>query len=65
MSSSAKTATVRLPISFAARITRMAISLRFAIRIFLNSVMGRFLPGGDSKLLMRRLLRRNAVAAVH
>jgi hypothetical protein len=29
-----------LPISLAARITRMAISPRLAIRIFLNSGMG-------------------------
>ena len=36
----AKTATVRLPISFAARITRMAISPRLAIRILLKVGIG-------------------------
>ena len=39
LSSSAKTATVFFPISFAARIMRIAISPRLAIRIFLKSAM--------------------------
>src|SRR6056297_542630 len=44
LSSSAKTATVRLPSSLAARMMRMAISPRLAIRIFLKSAMA-FTPG--------------------
>src|SRR6056297_781015 len=44
LSSSAKTATVRLPSSLAARITRIAISPRLAIRIFSNSGTGASLP---------------------
>src|SRR6056297_374347 len=44
LSSSAKTATVRFPISFAARITRMAISPRLAMRILRNSAIGALSP---------------------
>src|SRR6056297_374345 len=44
LSSSAKTATVRLPSSLAARITRMAISPRLATRILRNSAIGALSP---------------------